>query len=204
MQIHPYLDPKEIQKRKNSLKRGQTKAFKLALGETVHWWRENIAPKHFKPIAHKAYGHPKSKYSQSEAKSSTSGVTLTDHGFTLTPPYSLKEAMQARTGNEPQNLPLVFTGRTRAGILSGQFTVKGSAKRVRGSWNSHKIKWHALSANDKKLARKLIFTPQSEQQKMLSLLDNTFLPQYIQKLERGEELPSRLRMTRSGGAFSSG
>lgn len=205
MELKAYIDEKQIQKRKDNLKRGQTKAFKQALGETVHWWRENLAPKHFKPIAHQIYGHPKSKYSQSEAKSSTNGATITQNGRTLTPPYSLKKVMQVRNNYDPQEGPIVYSGDTRVGILQGQFTVTGSAKRVRGSWNSDKISWRGLAKDNNKLGRKLLFTPQQEQKQMLSKLDNVFLPKYIEKLDNNEELPSRLRMTRAGGGtFSNG
>lgn len=198
MKFTPYLDPKEIEKRKRTLKRGQTGAFKHALGEAVFYWRREFAPKHFTDRAHSIYGHPKSSYGHEEAKNSQNGVTLTQGGYTLTPPYTIKESMQTRTGKEPRTLPIVYSGKTRLGILRGALTAKGTAKRVRGSWNDSRINWWGLTRNDSQLGRKLMFTPSSEQKKMLSKIDNDFLPRYIRMLDRGQTVPSKLQMTRRG------
>lgn len=198
MKFTPYINPQEIQKRKNELKRGQTAAFKHALGEAVFYWRKQLAPKHFTDIAHSIYGHPKSGYGHTEARNSKNGITYTSGPFTLNPPYMIKESMQAHTGRTPQTLPMVFSGKTRAGILKGALTVRGSANRVRGSWNDSRINWAALSARGKELGRHLMFTPPSEQKKILSRVDNEYLPRYIGMLDRGQKLPGRLRMTRRG------
>lgn len=202
--IVPHVYSEDLDQLRQELKRNQTKAFKQALGESLHYWRTKFAKYHFKKNAYGRYNHPKAWYADTQAKSSEDDVNLTINGHTLTPPYSIKKYKMARHNYDPENArPLVFSGDMRKDVLVGPFQVKGTAKSVQGSFKGKDIKWGALSRNDAKLGRHLFMINANEKRHLVSMIRNKFLPKYINRVERGLHVPSKLNWTERGASYSS-
>jgi hypothetical protein len=126
---------------------GLSGKFKTAARASLHYWKRTFAPLHFNTAAYPRYNYPVPKY-HSEHRVSKLGRSMTVRGQTLTPPYSYKQYKQARNHipvSKP-DLPLVFSGNTRRGILQGPFRTYGaSARIIKGSWGGGGICWAWLA-----------------------------------------------------------
>lgn len=129
---------------------GLSGKFKAAVRAILHYWRAHYAPLHFTEAARPRYNYPIAEY-EGEHRLSVAGKTITVRGQTLTPPYSRKQYKQARNrlpvlGQFRHELPLVFSGNTKRGILQGPFRTEGaSAKIIRGRWSGGGICWAWLA-----------------------------------------------------------
>ena len=84
---------------------------------------------------------------------------------------------------------MVFTGLTRDGITGGNFRTKGTAKEVRGSWDSYKINYQAMNARGRELANMLLYVNAAEWAVLSKLIQDKFFPYYIELHQSGKKLP---------------
>jgi hypothetical protein len=129
---------------------GLSGKFKAAARASLHYWRRHYAHLHFTEAARPRYDYPITAY-EGEHRLSVAGRTINVRGQTLVPHYSRKQYKQARNrlpvlGEFGHELPLVFSGNTRRGILDGPFRTEGaSAKIIRGRWSGGGICWAWLA-----------------------------------------------------------
>jgi len=194
-------------------RRGASGAFKLALAEVIYAWRRLFAKFHFTRQAYYRYpGHAyKGVYAQrsrhgwgvvgSEGRGSVMefiGWRAAHRNRARCMYYTEKEARQWRDGWTVNPAPLVYSGRTRAGILHGQFRVRGTSKMLRGSWNDNRINWRALTrtlsfqgfAVEHTLGQGLVFTNPQEKRMLLELLEHEYFPEYLDYINSDRALPA--------------
>lgn len=175
--------------------RGATGAFKDALGDAVHYWRNHYAPLHFRNVAFNRYpNYARAKY----ARNKPHGPGTVGSGQASVRQvvdklgrswYSDKEARQVRAGMAVDNSPMVFSGLTREGIVNGAFRVRGSSKAVRGSWNDGRINWRALSARGGQLRHYLLTVNANEWAYLEKFIEKTFFRFLEDYVRKGRRLP---------------
>lgn len=197
----------ELREHLLSEKTGPVGAFKLALGEAVHYWQLTYLPLHFREGANfRRYvgaGYT-TKYSIKAERSKMVGgkgkKSLQDFekatGISV---YSIKMLKQFQQGKPIDNSPGVFSGATKQGMVNpANFKVKGTSKEMRGSWNSVLINWQALSAGrgslgGGKLADYILYVTGPEWAKLASLIERKYWPYYCKLAGQGggaKSLPS--------------
>jgi hypothetical protein len=179
-------------------KRGVGSAFKLALGEAVHYWQMHYADLHFREGTLNRYGSGAyyAKYAGrrqhgagqvgSQGRASVNRI-IEALGRSY---YSSKEAKQVNRGLPVNNSPLVFTGLTREGITGRDFTTRGTSKKVRGSWNDQRINYRGLHARGG-IGREFLLRVNNQEWEFLSGYIETMFNRYLAEyVNQDRPLPS--------------
>lgn len=182
--------------------RGLRTAFKCALGEAVHFWRNTFARYHFEEDAY-------SRYSGVQTRAKYSNMRPVDpNQVNGTQNRKFEVIFKQRTGlswashkmrkqfwkkMKMDNRPMVFTGNTRKGILEGKFTVRGTANAVRGSWSDARISWYGLSRTNWgerfTLGDGLTYANNAEIEELYKQITNRFFPYYLNMVNSKQKLP---------------
>lgn len=178
--------------------RGAAGAFKLALGEAIHYWRINFAPLHFQTGAAQRYNqagvHWDIRYNRKKPHGGGtvgSGQRTVDDLIAAlgTSIYSVKMARQYMAGFPVDNRPMVYSGNTERGILKGPFRVSGTSKVVRGRWSSPIIQWRAFSAHGGIMRRRMLTVSEPEWRHLSKLIEHTYYPHYLAMVQKRQRLP---------------
>lgn len=185
--------------------RGMRGAFKLAMGEAVHYWRRTYAKEHFEDTAYNRYPgmHVRARYSfmRPVDPDATNGTQNRKWEVIFQQRTSLREAslkMRKQFWHKPglrmDNRPMVFTGETRRGILTGKFTTRGTSKSVRGSWDDSRINWYGLSRGtwsspSTSLGDALTFANADEFSDLASRIADDYFPVYAAMANARAGLP---------------
>lgn len=184
--------------------RGMVGAFKLSMGEAVHYWRRTYAKEHFEETAYSRYPGQavRARYANMRPvdPNSTNGTVnrkweVIFQQRTGLIQASLKMRKQFWKGMKMDNRPMVFTGKTRRGILTGKFTVKGTSKSVRGSWDDQDINWYGLSRGtwsspSRSLGDTLVYANQQEFDDLTARIANDYFPFYAALATSRSGMPS--------------
>lgn len=182
--------------------RGSTGAFKCALGEAVHFWRNNFARLHFEEGAYSRYAGVQTRAKYSDMR------PLDPNNVNGTQNRKYEVIMRQRTGltmasnkmrkqfwkkMRMDNRPMVFSGMTRHGILEGKFTARGTANAVRGSWDDGRINWWGLSRTNwgerYSLGQALTYATPQEIGVLAERIQNDFFPYYLNMVQTKQKLP---------------
>lgn len=167
-------DFSELREHLTSQRSGVMGAFKVSMGTGVRFWRDNFAKHHFQNYAVARY-----------PGFNIPGYQIVRKNRTV----SRKEQMQKRAGFPVDLRVNVFSGLTERGIVHGQFSVRGTSKRVRGTWQSPLINWRAVSARGRQIARRILAVNAIEIGQIYRQVDSDFA-QRLDDIDKGKPLPN--------------
>ena len=190
-------------------KRGVKKAIKAAMFAAVRYWHATYAKLHFTKAAH--FRYPEAAYGAKYASNKPHGfgvvgsegqwrvvefigsrIGLKDKSARLW--YTEKEARQYKQGYPQDPSPLVFSGRTRAGVLNpSAFKVRGTSKAVRGSFTAQGINWWGLSKRyagmrGMSLGEGLVYANPQEIGALRTRIEGKWLERPFRQINAGKEV----------------
>jgi hypothetical protein len=181
----------ELRERLLDENRNAVGAFKLALGEAVHFWRRTFLKFHFTKQAY--YRYPGNSYSPKYGLRRTRVGGAVRYSSPADGEAVYKTRLQQKRGFPADNSPLVFSGATRTGMLEGEYRAAGTSKAMRGVWSDPRICWYALNKrfgnSTETLGQGVVFTADDELTQMTTAIEQRFFPQYMDLVNRRVRLP---------------